>query len=162
METEESKSIFSEIKTVTLERFKVERYKVISNNPEGDSGRYIDQWAEKSGLLNYKGYTPRRIGWDCEVTQEQQKNGLRGYASAFIVPEDFVPNYDGAEMLYFEKDTYVTITITDPFSDPFVNIPKAYKMLINFAQTSFKDGMFEEIYEAGGVIYMDVYVPIDK
>ena len=66
------KNIYSEIKTVTLERFKVARYVVISPAPEMDVIAYMDKWAEKSGLSDIEGYKRKQIGWDFPfVTKEQ-------------------------------------------------------------------------------------------
>lgn len=160
----ENKSIYSEIKMVTLKKFKIARYVIISPYPEHDVIPYMDKWAEKSGLLELDTYEKKRIGWDFPfVTQEQQeKFGLRGYVAAYVIPEDFIPKCDGAEIVYINEDTYATLTITDPHSDSFRNIPKAYQMLFEFAKTqSWENRLaFEEEYDKDGVHYMDVYVPI--
>ncbi|MEM1486010.1 hypothetical protein V6615_14240 [Oscillospiraceae bacterium PP1C4] len=158
-------SIFSEIRTVTLERFKVARYVVISPYPEEIVMHYMDNWAKKSGLLDCTTYKKRKIGWDFPfVTEEQQqKFGLRGYVSAYVIPEDFTPECEGAELAYINTDTYATITITDPHSDSFNIIPKAYHALFEFAKTSSWENRlaFEEEYDVDGVHYMDVYVPMN-
>lgn len=159
------KSIYSEIKTVTLKKFKVARYVVISPYPEEIVISYMDNWAKKSGLLDHTTYKKRTIGWDFPfVTEEQQqKFGLRGYVSAYIVPEDFTPKCEGAELAYINTDTYATLTITDPHSDSCKNIPKAYQMLLEFAKTSSWENRlaFEEEYDVDGIHYMDVYVPMN-
>ncbi|KEZ91634.1 MULTISPECIES: hypothetical protein [Clostridia] len=159
------KNIYSEIKIVTLERFKVARYVVISPAPEMDVIAYLDKWAEKSGLSDIEGYKRKQIGWDFPfVTKEQQeKFGLRGYVAAYVIPENFVPKCEGAEIAYIEKDTYATITITNPHSNSFENITNAYHMLLEYAKTSSWENRlaFEEEYDIDGVHYMDVYVPMN-
>lgn len=159
------KNIYSEIKTVTLERFKIARYVVISPAPEMDVIAYLDKWAEKSGLSDIEGYKRKQIGWDFPfVTKEQQERfWLRGYVAAYVIPENFVPKCEGAEIAYIEKDTYATITITNPHSNSFENITNAYHILLEFAKTSSWENRlaFEEEYDIDGVRYMDVYVPIN-
>lgn len=159
-----NEGIYSEIKTVTLKKCKIARYVIISPCPENNVISYMDNWAEKSGLLELENYKKKRIGWDFPfVTKEQQeKFGLRGYVAAYVIPEDFVPKCHGAEIAYINEDTYATITITDPHSDSFNNIPKAYEMLLQFAKTeSWENRLaFEEEYDEEGIHYMDVYVPM--
>ncbi|MDD3169106.1 MAG: hypothetical protein PHC91_06545 [Eubacteriales bacterium] len=158
-------NIYSEIRTVTLDKFKVARYVIISPSPEDIVLSYMDRWAEKSGLLDCKTYKKKRIGWDFPfITEEQRvKFGLRGYVAAYVIPEDFIPKCGGAELAYIPRDTYATLTITDPHSNSFENIPKAYHMLFNFSKTSSWENRlaFEEEYDVDGVHYMDVYVPMN-
>ena len=65
-------------------------------------------------------------------------------------------------MVYIDADTYATLTITDPFSDPFANIPKAYEMLMEFAKTTSWENRiaFEEQYEIDGTTYMNIFFPM--
>ena len=159
------KEIYSPIKVVTLEKFKIAKYVIINSAPEQDVVIYIDRWAENSGLLDFKGYSKRRIGWDFPYVSEEQKTklGLRGYVAAYIIPEEFIPKCDGAELTYIETDTYVTLTITDPHKDSFKNIPKAFEMLIEYSKTSSWENRlaFEEEYDNNGVHYMDIFVPMN-
>lgn len=55
------KSPYSEIKVVTLPRFKIARYVIISPNPENDVISYMDNWAEKSGLIALPKYNRRNL-----------------------------------------------------------------------------------------------------
>ncbi|TJZ66854.1 hypothetical protein FAZ21_16725 [Chitiniphilus eburneus] len=158
-------SLYSPITTVTLDKFRVARYVIISPNPEHDVIRYMDAWAEKSGLLEFESYQKKTIGWDFPfVTQEQQeKFGLRGYVYAYLIPENFEPRCGGAEIAHIEQDTYATLTITDPHSDSCTNIPKAYQMLMDHAKTqSWENRLaFEKEYDIDGTHYMDVFVPLN-
>lgn len=164
-------NIYSEINLVTVERFRLARYVIISPNPEADVMEHMDQWAENSGLLDYPDYTPRKIGWDFPFVSKEQKEsfGLHGYVSAYIIPEDFVPSCDGAELVFQETDHYAMLTITAPFSAPWEKIPGAYGKIYEYANEhhilakSYENRIcMEEIYEKNGVTYMDVYVPIDE
>lgn len=162
---------YSEIRIETVDKFRMARYVVISPEPENDSIAHMKKWLPESGLLDYPGYKPRMIGWDFPHLSTEQVNvyGLRGYVSAYIIPEDFTPRCGGAEIAWQERDTYAVITITDPFRDAFDLIPNAYKTLLAYIKKN-KLGMkscenricFEEVYEQEGIEYIDVYVPIDQ
>ena len=158
-------NIYSEIEEITVEKFKVARYVIISPNPEHDVIRYMNNWADRSGLLEDKTYKKRMIGWDFPfVSKEQQeKFGLRGYVYAYIIPENFIPKCQGAELAYINKDRYAKLTITDPHSNSCENIPNAYNMLLKYAKTSSWENRlaFEEEYDIDGLHYMDVYVPMN-
>jgi len=165
----QEKSIYSDISIRTIPRMKVARYVVISPDPEEMVIGYMDRWAEKSGVLEIPDYVRKMIGWDFPyVTKEQQeKFGLRGYVAALVIPEDFEPSAGGAEITWIEEDTYAMITIKDPHSDPFKNIPRAYQILLEFInsgeyKTLSWEGRiaFEEEYDRDGIHYMDVYVPV--
>lgn len=160
----------SQIRVKTVERFRLARYVVISQNPEHDAMDYVERWAKDSGLLDYPDYYPRKIGWDFPFVSEEQKErfGLHGYVAAYIVPEDFVPSCEGAELTVQETDHYAVITIMDPFSAPWDKIPSAYGELYEYAKArnivaqSYENRIcMEEVYVKEGVTYMDVYVPVD-
>lgn len=161
---------YSDIRIETVERFRMARYVVISPEPENDSIDHMKKWLVESGLKEYPDYTPRLIGWDFPILTPEQQNvyGLRGYVSAYIIPEDFEPRCGGAEIAWQEKDTYAVITITDPFRDAFDLIPNAYKTLFAYIEKNDLEVhshenriCFEEVYEQEGVQYMDVYIPVD-
>lgn len=159
-----------DVKIVTLDKFKLALYVIISPSPENDVQNYMSNWVKKSGLLDYPDYTPRMIGWDFPFVSDEQKNTfkLRGYVSAMIIPDDFTTEYGGVEYAYCDKDTYAMLTITDPHSDSFGLIPKAYCEIFKYTD---KHGItvpdigsrliFEEEYDRDGVHYMDVYIPVN-
>jgi hypothetical protein len=124
----DKKDVYSPIKVVTLDKMRIAKYIVISLNPEDNANTYMDQWAEKSGLLSLLGYKKRRIGWDFPfISLEQcEKFGLHGYVSAYIIPEDFIPKAEGVEISFIEKDTYATLRITDWIKNPWETVPSAY------------------------------------
>lgn len=162
---------YSDIRIKTIERFRMARYVVISPEPENDSIAHMQKWLVDSGLAEHPGHKPRMIGWDFPHLSIEQINvfGLRGYVSAYIIPENFTPRCGGAEIAWQERDTYAIITITEPFRDAFDLIPNAYKTLLAYIEKN-KLAMhncenricFEEIYEYEGTQFMDVYVPIDQ
>ncbi|WP_350342944.1 hypothetical protein PRVXT_002213 [Proteinivorax tanatarense] len=162
-------NIYSEIAIVKVPKMKVAKYVVISSNPEQDAIFYMDKWAKESGLLKLKNYIPRRIGWDFPFVSKQQTEqyGLRGYVSAYIIPENFNAEYGKVSMDYFNEDIYATLTITDPHSSSFDKIPKGYEILMEFVNsgeyktTTWENRIaFEEEYDKDGVHYMDVYIPV--
>lgn len=161
---------YSAISLIKVERFRLARYTVISPEPESDAMEHMNRWAHNSGLLNIPGYTPRRIGWDFPFVSQEQRNrfGLHGYVAAYIIPEEFEPSCGGAELVFQVTDNYARVTITDPFSAPWVKIPGAYSKICEFAarrsitaQSYDQRICMEEVYEKEGVTYMDVYVPVD-
>lgn len=161
-------SIYSEIKVVTLPEMRVARYVMVTPNPEQDVISYMDKWAENSGLLEHKGYVPRRIGWDFPFVPKNltEEFGLRGYVSAYVIPEDFQPKCSGAEIAYINEDTYATLRITDPHSDSFATISQGFKKLFEFVSSGeYKVSTwenriaFEEEFDLDGVSYMDIFVP---
>lgn len=161
--------VYSEIKIVKVPKMQVARYVIISPNPEHDVISYMDNWAKNSGLLDFKDYKPRRIGWDFPFVSKQQSEqfGLRGYVSAYIIPENFKPECGGVEIADINEDTYATLTVTDPHSNSFEKIPKGYEILMEFVNsgeykaTSWENRIeFEEEYDIDGVHYMDIYIPV--
>lgn len=163
-------SIYSDVKIQTVTAFKMARYVMITPNPEDDVIAYMDQWAEKSGLLSYE-KKAKRIGWDFPFVSSEQQNrfGLRGYVAAYILPEGFTPTYPGVEIAEQKDANYAVITIQNPFEQAFDRIPNAYKIIKEFLQVNgFKKRMeddmlacFEHIYDKEGVTYMDVFVHVD-
>lgn len=165
----QEKSIYSDISIRTIPRMKVARYVVISPDPEEMVIGYMDRWAEKSGVLEIPGYVRRMIGWDFPYISNEQRDkfGLRGYVAALVIPDDFEPEISGAEITWIEEDTYAALTIRDPHSDSFRNIPEGFQILFEFVnsgeyKTLSWEGRiaFEEEYDRDGVHYMDIYIPV--
>ncbi len=162
-------NIYSEIKIVKVPKMRVARYVIISPNPEQDVTSNMDNWAKNSGLLDIDTYVPKKIGWDFPFVSKEQSErfGLRGYVCAYIIPENFEPKCNGAEITYIEEDTYATLTITDPHSDSFRKIPKGFETLFKFINSgeyktlSWENRIaFEEEYDVEGVHYMDIFIPV--
>jgi len=163
--------IYSPIKIRHVEAFRMGRYLIVSPNPEDDVQTYVEAWARRCGLLDFKP-DAMRIGWDWPyVSQEQQSRfGLRGYVAAYILPEGFTTDCPGVEFADQAAADYAVITITDPHAAPFRRIPTAYHKLMEYLQANgFKEkarpdvlSCFEHEYERDGTHYMDVYIHVDS
>lgn len=163
--------IFSPIEIRHMDAFRMARYVIVSPNPEDDVQTYVEGWARRSGLLNFKP-DAMRIGWDWPYVSPEQQNrfGLRGYVAAYILPEGFITTCPGMEFADQAAADYAVITITEPHVAPFARIPKAYHKLMEYLQANgFKEktppGMiscFEHEYEQDDVHYMDVYIHVDS
>jgi len=166
-------NIYSKISVVTIPRFKIAKYIVISKEPEDESIAYMERWADRNGLNQMDGYTKRKIGWDFPASKQQSAQfGLHGYVAAMILPDDFEPKAGGAEIVFVEEDTYATLTITDPMREPWKRIPTGFQKLMRSGKPktlAWEDRVcdswgnriaFEEFYTKDGVEYMDLFVPI--
>ena len=161
---------FSPVSIVTVPAFTMARYVVISPQPEDDVQLYLDRWAKNSGLYGYEA-RPRQIGWDFPFVSKEQQNrfGLRGYVAAWLLPEGFSSRCPGVEISRQEETTYARITVRDPFRAAFDRIPKGYQQVLRYlGANGFKEnhgtdflGCFEEVYEADGETYMDIYIHAD-
>lgn len=161
---------FSAVSVLTVPAFTMGRYVIISPQPENDVQLYLDHWARASGLYEVTN-RPRQIGWDFPFVSKEQQNrfGLRGYAAAWILPENFEPRCPGVEISSQEETRYARITVRDPFRAAFDRIPKGYQLVLKYlGSNGFKEchgteflACFEEVYEKDGVTYMDIYVHAD-
>ncbi len=163
--------IFSPVEVRHLGSFRMGRYLIVSPNPEDDVQTYLEAWARRCGLLDFKPDAVR-IGWDWPyVTMEQQSRfGLRGYVAAYVLPEGFTTNCPGVEFANQDEADYAVITITDPHAASLQRIPKAYKKVMDYLQANgFREkprenvlSCFEHEYDKDGVHYMDVYIHVDS
>ena len=161
---------YSPVTVVTVPAFSLGRYVIISPQPENDVQMYLDNWAKWSGLYEHTP-KPRQIGWDFPFVSMEQQNrfGLRGYVAGWILPEGFEPKCPGVEVYKQATAQYAKITVTDPFRAAFDRIPKGYQRILEYlGANGFKEnhgteflGCFEEVYEADGVTYMDIYIHAD-
>jgi len=166
--------VYSEIRVVTLPSFRIAKYAAVGKEPEADANAFMDDWAQRNGLLSSAECKPRRIGWDYPVTKEQyEQQGVHGYVSAYVLPDGFDPLPDDkVEIVDVGTDTYATLTVTDPFSAPWERIPTGYHNLLNnqqFKTLAWEDRIpdswdgriaFEEAYKRDGTEYMDIFIPI--
>lgn len=164
-------SIYAPVRIIRVEGFRMARYVMITPNPEDDVNAYMASWAQKSGLLDIPGYRPKQIGWDFPYVSGEQKNrfGLRGYAAAVILPEDFSPACGGVEIACQEAADYAVMTIRDPFTAAFDRIPHAYQLILEYLgcngfKKKHKENIlpcFEWVYEKDGITCMDVFIHCD-
>ena len=163
--------IYSEIVIKHVKAFKMARYVMVTPNPEADVNAYMDNWAKNSGLLEFQS-DAMKIGWDFPYVSLELQNrfGLHGYVTAYILPEGFETSYPGVEFANQEEADYAVITIYDPFVAPFERIPNAYKKIMEFLEANgFREkpkkdilSCFEYEYEKEGITCMDVYIHVDS
>ena len=163
--------IYSKITIRHVDGFRMARYVMVTPNPEDDVNAYMDQWATRSGLLEVQ-QNVMKIGWDFPfVTQElQNRFGLRGYVSAYILPQGFETDCPGVEYANQEAADYAVITVYNPFVAAFERIPNAYKRILEYLQANgFREkarenvlSCFEHVYEKNGITCMDVYIHVDS
>lgn len=163
--------IYSEVTIKRVKAFRMARYVMVTPNPEDDVNTYMDNWAQKSGLLERQPDAVR-IGWDFPFVSSELKNrfGLRGYVAAYIMPEGFETCCPGVEFAGQEEKDYAVITIYDPFAAAFERIPNAYKKILEYLQANgFREkpkedilSCFEHVYEKEGITCMDVYIHVDS
>lgn len=161
--------IYSEITVKKIEGFRMARYVMVTPNPEDDVNRYMDNWARQSGLLAINP-NAKRIGWDFPFVSLELQNrfGLRGYVSAYVLPDGFETDYPGVEYANQDEAEYAVMTIYDPFVAAFERIPNAYKKILEYLQANGfrekpKDGIlsnFEYMYKKNGRICMDVNIHV--
>lgn len=165
----ELNKIYSDIIIKRFAPFQMARYVMLSPNPEDDVMAYMDRWASNSGLLTAYPLA-MKIGWDFPYVSQELQNrfGIRGYVSAYVLPSGFKTAYPGVEYAEQLEADYAVVSITDPFAQPFERIPNAYKKILDYLQANnFKAkpqdnvlSCFEHIYEVNGITYMDVYVNV--
>ena len=163
--------IYSEIVIKHVKAFKMARYVMVTPNPEDDVNTYMDNWAKRSGLLEFQP-DAKKIGWDFPYVSLELQNrfGLHGYVAAYILPEGFETSCPGVEFANQEEADYAVITIYDPFVAAFERIPNAYKKIMEFLEANgFREKpkkdiltCFEYVYEKEGITCMDVYIHVDS
>lgn len=162
--------IYSEITIKRVKAFQMARYVMITPNPEDDVNTYMENWARRSGLLDFWP-DAMRIGWDFPHAAEMKNRfGLHGYVAAYILPEGFETDCPGVEFANQKEADYAVITIYDPFVAALERIPNAYKRILEFLKANgFLEkpkedilSCFEHVYEKEGITCMDVYIHVDS
>lgn len=157
---------FSPVTIVTVNRFRMAQYLVISGAPEEDSIKHMERWAASHKLEH-----PTMIGCDAPMLSLEQKTvyGLRGYVSAVVLPNSFTEKCEGVREAWQETAKYARISIRNPFLAPFDLIPNAYKAVfkhlekqgIRQAHAEGQFSCFEHEYDKDGIRFMDVYIAVD-
>ncbi len=157
---------YSPVTLVTVDRFRMAQYMVISGEPETDSIGHMQNWAR-----DHRIESPILIGCDVPMLSLEQKTvyGLRGYMAAVLLPDSFTSKCEGVRVAWQETGKYARITIRNPFAAPFELIPNAYKAIQKYI---LKQGIkhyhdesqlccFEHEYQKGDTKFMDVYITVD-
>jgi len=160
--------VYSEVTVRIVPEMSLAQYAVVSSSPEADAIAHILDWSEKSGLTREISGKPRVIGWDFPFVSEEQREvfGMRGYVAACVLPDGFISDCEGAEIVRVAENRYASVTVAGPRDDSLRRIPNGYKKIFefieqsDFAQSWDSRVSFEEEYSVDGVCYMDIYVPI--
>ncbi len=115
---------FPHIRIETLGAMRVACFASASLEPETEGRSYLNAWLERQHLAG----PARHFGFDIDVTQQQKETGLRGYEVWSSVPEG-AQACAGVRIRAFPGGLYATLALEDPFADPFVAIPAAWKTL---------------------------------
>ena len=115
---------YSDLRTETVPAFRYVKYAVISGDPEGDAISKVTGIAKENGVDQ-----PKVIGWDFPFVSQEQINvyHMHGYEAAWILPEGVTPK--DAQIYEQSAHRYAAIHIANPFINPFVTIPNAYRTL---------------------------------
>ena len=164
-------SVYYPVHVQRISGFRRAQYIMISANAEADANAYMDHWVRRSGLHQIPGYEPVRIGWGFPYVSAEQKNrfGLKGYVSSCVLPEGFIPDSDGVQIVEQDSADYAVITIRDPYAIAYNRVAQAYHLIFDYLSANgFKKKhsdkvlpCFERVYTKDGVTYMDVYIHCD-
>ena len=154
---------YQDLRIEEVGAFRYVRYAVISEMPEEDANNHIVGWARSMGIEK-----PDIVGWDFPHVSQEQINvfHMHGYCAACIIPEGLLG--ECKDVVSQAAAKYAAITIENPFSNPFLLIPNAYRTLHRYIQVNGlkADGKkvaldcYERAYEKNGVSYMDVYIAV--
>jgi AraC family transcriptional regulator len=154
--------VFGEVRYENLEDMRVASLVVVSRNPEEEVIEQLSRWADMNGIET----SARRFGFDIPVSEEEQKQGMRGYEYWVCVPEQITES-DGVVIKQIEGCRYAVLRIADPFADAFYRIPQGWQRLVAWVTSNVtQDGghcgryCLEEVREEAGVTYMDLFLPV--
>ena len=164
-------SVYYPVTICRVEGFRMARYVMITPNPKEDVQAYMAEWAKKSGLVAATDENLRQIGWDFPYVSAEQKKrfSLRGYASAYILPENFEPGCGGPEIVRQEAADYAMMRIRDPFGAAFDRVPQAHRMILEYLSGAGIPKKHQEqilpcfhrICVEDGVCYMELFIHCD-
>ena len=146
---------YTNLRMETVPGFRYVKHAVISNDPEGDAINWVFNIARNNGVEH-----PQVIGWDFPYVSLEQINvyHMHGYEAAWILPEGVTPK--GVEIKEQKAHKYAAIHIPEPFKNPFVIIPNAYKTLSGYMRINglgYTDKDVIPCFETDGNA-MDVYI----
>jgi effector-binding domain-containing protein len=157
--------IYSKITKTDLPEMKVVSAWRISNNPEDEVIRFLHDWMNEKGIAIAN---CRSFGFDIPVSEADIAAGKRGYEFWLSINDD-IEGDDQVTVKTIPADFYLTLRITDPFSDPFTRIGNGWKLLAEEARklnenncccSSSRRYCLEEVIEEKGITYMDIFCPV--
>lgn len=146
---------YTRLRTEIVPAFRCVKYAVISTDPEGDAITRVSSMARACGVEH-----PRVIGWDFPNVSQEQINvlNMHGYEAAWILPDGLVP--PDAKIFSQPARRYAAVHIEKPFDNPFVTIPNAYKVLMEYMRVNGLEHTEKDVipcFETAGET-MDIYI----
>lgn len=158
----EGKKMFGDVRYENLEDMRVASLVVVSQNPEEEAIERLSRWADSNDIKR----SARRFGFDVPVSEEEQKQGIRGY-EYWVSVADQLTESDGVVFKEIEGCRYAVLRIVDPFADAFYRIPQGWQHLVAWASSNLTHDVvhpgrycLEEVREEAGVTYMDLFLPV--
>lgn len=147
--------VYTNLRVETVPAFRYIKYAVISSDPERDAIDRVFSIARSYGVEK-----PRIIGWDFPKLSQEQINvfNMHGYEAAWVLPDGIVP--PDIEIHEQADHRYAAIHIENPFENPFVTIPNAYKTLMEYMSVNNLEHTEKDVipcFETNGES-MDVYI----
>lgn len=146
---------YTNLRVETVPAFRYIKHAVISSEPEADAIARVISIARNYGVDH-----PRVIGWNFPNVSQEQANvfNMHGYEAAWILPDGVTPT--DIEVYEQAAHKYAAIHITAPFENPFVVIPNAYKILMEYMFVNGLEHVEKDVipcFETDGVD-MDIYL----
>ena len=143
------------LRVETVPAFRYIKHAVISSVPEGDAINKVISIAHGCGVDN-----PRAIGWDFPNVSQEQINvfNMHGYEAAWILPDGITP--PDMEVHEQAAHKYAAVHIGEPYGNPFVTIPNAYKTLMEYMRVNGLEHIQKDVipcFETDGDD-MDIYI----
>lgn len=156
------------VRLLRVKGFSMARYVMISPNAQADIRTYLDNWAKNSGLADFPGRQAQYLSWGFPYISAEQKQRfhLKGFAAAYVLPEQFHPNTAGPEITYQDDCDYARITFPEPRGRDSHQISRAIQSILEYlrengiAKTSLTEYLpcFEWRYEQDGTPYASVFL----
>lgn len=153
----------SKPKVTKLEDSYCLHHQIISKEPEEDVITFMNDYRLQHNLNVLAEY-----GNDIPISEEDKDKNLRGYEYWLVISQDVYDSFKGKTVTkkLIPSANYMTLTITEPFVDPFERIPNAWKALIDYLKTDYDYSdnpslsCLENVYEDNNKTYMTIYAPI--
>ena len=147
--------VYTNLRVETVPAFRYIKYAVISSDPESDAINKVISIAHGCGVDN-----PRAIGWDFPNVSQEQINvfNMHGYEAAWILPDGITP--PDMEVHEQAAHKYAAVHIGEPYGNPFVTIPNAYKTLMEYMRVNGLEHIQKDVipcFETDGDD-MDIYI----
>lgn len=146
----------SEVKEKELKELYVLSHVIISKNPEDEVIKFMHDIKEKLNLVVLNEY-----GFDYPVEGEDPE--VRGYEYWLSVSKDDFEKVNTDEVVkkVVPATNYLTLSIKDPFADPFERIPNGWKAIVSEVEKHrFNDtkglACLEEVVDDEMILYVPI------